>query len=259
MMRVTGDGSTKILCVDASTTLLCAFQRLHDEDTSTFTHHESISRLVPGSRGPLRIIIVLAESSTSDETTQTNRNDGCFRATGDHDFCIAVPDVIGCRVKGVICRCASGRDRIIRSHKAFFYSEHCTAHVCDGIRNEKWSYLLRPLLHECFHTILENSEATHTAANENTDTLFIEVFECGSIQTCIFQSFVTRHESITKTVVKSSIVFLVDVALAVEIAYLCSEFRWKITRIESIDRRNATLSRKKLIVVCGVVVTKHRT
>ena len=137
VVRVAGDGAAEVLGVDARAAVERGLEGLEHEEAGALAHDETVAVLIPGAGGGGEVVVVGGERSAGDEAAETHGDDGRLDAARDHDVRLALADVVGGGVEGVVRGRARGGDGVVGSHEPLLDGEERAAHVGDGVRDEE--------------------------------------------------------------------------------------------------------------------------
>ena len=102
VVRVAVDGAAHVLGNDGRAARHGVLKALHDEHASALAHDEAVAVLVPRPGRLLRLFVARGERAAGDEAAEANGDDGRLGAAADHHVGVAVADVRGGSMEGVV-------------------------------------------------------------------------------------------------------------------------------------------------------------
>mmetsp|Transcript_16708 Transcript_16708/g.42807 ORF Transcript_16708/g.42807 Transcript_16708/m.42807 type:complete len:314 (+) Transcript_16708:384-1325(+) len=259
VVRVAVNGTAEVLGDDWCSAGHGVLEALHDEDTRTLSHDETVAVLIPRPGRQMRLVVARRECAACNETSESDGDDGCLRSSAHYEVGVSVADVRGGGVERVVGRRAGCGDGVVGTGESRVDGEQCTTHVCDGVWDEEGRDLLHTLRDEVRHSVLEHGETTHARADEHSAPVLVEFLErlVSDFDACGHHGFLSRDERVAEAVVHASVIFVIDDPLDVKVSDLRGKSRGERLRIEAVDGLHTRVTCEKVFVEFTRIGTKH--
>ena len=247
VVSVCTHSSTCQFAINLSTTSLSVFEFFEDEDTSTFTHHETIAAGTEWAASACGIIIAGREGMHSIETAKTTRADSCFGTTGYHHVSFTQTNEVEGISNGIGRRSTSRGSGVVRSVESILDRDAARSYVGNHLGDEEGAET-RSLFFvgKCVFSDLffEGVNTTDAHSEPHADVVLVDSLE---VHTAVLDSFHCCYECILLIEVHFADLFAVNEICCHKIFDFAGKVRFELRGVESFDGGGTAYTLEKVV------------